>query len=199
MNLYLTLIKIEMKRVGMISMMVLVGMKLFAQDALNIKLEIPSNATVLAEKQVLYDRHVANAMRFDSLMQYSEAVKEYSLAIEVNPASAVAFDLRGVSYTKLLRYRKAVNDFGSALQLNPDFAEAYNHRGIVYYCAENYEKALLDYNEAIKLDPGNGKIYFNRGLLMLKLNNVGEAWDDMQKAIDLHFDAAKVVLEAMSE
>ena len=60
--------------------------------------------------------------------QYSEAIEDFTKAIELKPDYAEAYYLRGLAYHRQGEYEHAIEDFTKAIELKPDYAEAY-------YCA----------------------------------------------------------------
>jgi len=59
----------------------------------------------------LFNRGFAN----DKLHKYKEAVKDYSMAIKIDPKNPFAYYNRGISYDRMKLYTKAVNDFTKAI------------------------------------------------------------------------------------
>ena len=73
--------------------------------------------------------------------QYSEAIEDFTKAIELNPDYAEAYYFRGLYLLQPRRdYNhaiKAIKDFTKAIELNPDDAETYHFRGFIYYSKAN--------------------------------------------------------------
>ncbi len=65
---------------------------------------------------------------------------------------AIAYDKRGIAYTKLGEYRRAIEDYDQALRLDPGYAIAYNNRGDVYNELDDYERAAKDWEQSIRID-----------------------------------------------
>ena len=61
------------------------------------------------------------APRIPTAEPASNAIDEYTKAIQLAPYDAVAYAQRGVSYNKLGQYQNAMNDYGKTIQLDPDY------------------------------------------------------------------------------
>jgi len=136
---------------------------------------------------VFYTRGYAYA----ELNKYEQAIEDFSKAIELNPALAVAYYDRGNAYADLNKYERAIKDYEKAIELNPDFAEAYNNRGNAYMELNKYEQAIKDYDKAIELNPNEAVAYYNRGVAYANLNEHERAIEDFSKAIELNPDFAE--------
>ena len=51
----------------------------------------------------------------------SNAIDEYTKAIQLAPYDSVAYAQRGVSYNVLGQYQNSMNDYGKTIQLDPDY------------------------------------------------------------------------------
>ena len=60
-----------------------------------------------------------------------EAIEHYNKAIRLAPEYDIAYNNRGIAYTKLGRYQMAIEDYNKAIHLEPDNADAYNNRGLL--------------------------------------------------------------------
>ncbi len=116
----------------------------------------------------------------------TDAVKTFSMAIELNPQYAMAYYNRGVVYHNIGNDQQAIKDFNKAIELLPLVAEAYNNRGIAYGKLGNYQQAIKDFNKAIELNPQFAEAYQYRGLVYSNLGNNQQAVKDCNKAIELN-------------
>ena len=57
-----------------------------------------------------------------NLKQYSEAIADYSIAIELNPNYAEAYNNRGLAKYNLKKYSEVIADLDKAIELDPNFA-----------------------------------------------------------------------------
>lgn len=98
----------------------------------------------------------------------------------------IAYNNRGLAFTKVKSYDRALEDFDKAIKLYPNYTQAHINRGNVLREKHMFTEALSDYNKAIELEPNFHKTYFNRGTLFLKIEKSVEALYDFNKAIDLN-------------
>ena len=87
--------------------------------------------------------------------QLTEALDQFTNAIQADYSYANAFLKRAMIYQMQGRYREAEMDYNQALQLNPNAALLYDQRGRLKLLAKDYTGALEDHNTAIKLKPND--------------------------------------------
>ena len=115
--------------------------------------------------------------------KYTEAIDEFSKAIQLDPHYKQAYTNRGVAYHDLKKDDEAFRDYNKAIQFDPNNKQAYYNRGNAYDDLGKYDDAIRDYNYAILLDPNNKQAYYNRGLAYYDLGKYDEAIRDYNKAI----------------
>jgi tetratricopeptide (TPR) repeat protein len=59
---------------------------------------------------------------------FTEAIKEFSAALKLDPSLSLAYNARGYAYFRQKRYTDALADFDNALRLNPAYINAYINR-----------------------------------------------------------------------
>ena len=83
---------------------------------------------------------------------YTGAVSDLSITIELSPNHHVAYYTRGLIYGKeLKKFKKSINDFTKAIELKADYAEAYFNRGVTYLIFDYIKKACADWHKAKEL------------------------------------------------
>lgn len=128
------------------------------------------------------------------------ALKDFNLAIEINPKDFYAYAFRGEVYSLLRTSEKAMSDFSTALELvqndkNPinrieNEAQVRVFMGNMSFHQGRYEEAIEEYSRALQLNSKIGEAYGNRGLSYAVIHRNDEALADMNKAIELFpFDA----------
>jgi len=118
--------------------------------------------------------------------QYDQAISDYSEAIKINPADAIAYNNRGLAYYKKGQYDKAISDCTKAIGINPAYAAAYHIRGVAHDEKGQYDQAMSDYSEAIKINPADAIAYDFRGYLYWEiLGKKEKACKDFKKACTL--------------
>ncbi|TWS94705.1 tetratricopeptide repeat protein [Reyranella sp. CPCC 100927] len=121
---------------------------------------------------------------------YDRAIDEYTQAIRLQPASALAFYNRGDAYSSMGDYDRAIQDFTQALTLQSDFAMAFNGRGVAYDGKGDTDQAIRDYDQAIKLKPDYAEAFYNRGRAYKRKGQDDRATQDYDQAIRLKPDFA---------
>ncbi len=86
-------------------------------------------------------------------------------ALALNPASAKAYLLRGLTQTSL---PMALMDLNRAIALNPFFADALAYRGRLYLQAADPTAALADFAHALSLEPRSSLALFFKGVLRFR-------------------------------
>ena len=81
----------------------------------------------------------------------ASAVKLYSNAIEIDPAFAMAYQMRGIAQQQLKKYAQAINDFSMVIMFGaPSFKSiGYYNRGIVKNMTGDFAGASPDFSQAI--------------------------------------------------
>ena len=72
----------------------------------------------------------------NKLKQYSAAITDYDVAIQLKPDYPEAYFRRGAAKDKLEQHTAAIADYDIAIQLKPDYPEAYLNRGNAKYYLE---------------------------------------------------------------
>lgn len=119
------------------------------------------------------------------------AIKNFTLAIKLNPHFASAYNDRGLARYKLGYKKSALEDLTAAIALNPYRAKYYSNRGFMLTRLEDYTGAIADYNSALMLNPNLAQAYFNRGAIQMQMENSLAALADFESAIRLNPNCAK--------
>ena len=127
---------------------------------------------------------------------HTDAVKAFSMAIELDPHNAVFYYNRGTAYGMLGNNQQVVKDINKAIELNPHYAVAYNNRGTAYGKLGNYKQAIEDINKAIELDPKDAVAYYNRGFAYGNLGNYQQEIKDIKIAARLGLGEAQDFLRS---
>ena len=130
----------------------------------------PSNAVALNSKGYVLAR----------IGKYSEAVKYFDQALDIEPDKILSFNNKGDALCNLHMYDKAIECYDAALRVDPDDVDALgaksrtaeklydifniqglsaveelNEAGRNSYEIDNYEASLNYYNKSLTLDPNN--------------------------------------------
>jgi len=130
---------------------------------------------------------------------FTEAILDFTKAIEINPNDAAAYNNRGNSYDKQGNLIQSMSDFTKAIEINPKYAEAYNNRGTAYIKQGNLTKAITDYTRAIEINSNDviASAYSNRAAAYYIEKEYDNAWADVHKAEGLGYQLNPKLLEAL--
>lgn len=91
---------------------------------------------------VLYNQGTRNAKKGD----LSQAIEEFTKAIELKPDDIMAYNNRGSAYAQQGDYIQAISDFTKAIGINSNDPVAYHNRAVAYFCLKQYDRAWGDVN-----------------------------------------------------
>lgn len=113
----------------------------------------------------------------------TSALKDFSLAIELEPTNAMAYSNLAAAYSRLQDMDKALANYDLAIQHNPKYANSYANRAFAYYKLGRYEEGVADCNRALALRPDHANTYNNRGLCRAGLGDKEGARADFQRVL----------------
>jgi PQQ-dependent catabolism-associated CXXCW motif protein len=165
-----------------------------ALDDLFKVMELDSGRSAAIQK-ILSERKYAAGYNIRGNIQYKKgaydaAIKEYGLAIGLDPEYAIAYRSRGNTYYLKGNYDLAIQDYDQAIGLDPKDSDAFNGRGNSYFAKADYQRAIEDYDEAIKISPRNAIFLVNRGGGYVSVGKYDLALADYDEAIKIQPDAA---------
>tara|TARA_B100000579_G_scaffold108692_1_gene86624 strand:- start:225 stop:941 length:717 start_codon:yes stop_codon:yes gene_type:complete len=116
---------------------------------------------------------------------FSEAISDYSRAIEINPTIGDIYYNRAIAKYHLKDYSGAISDYSKAIEINPIDALSYEHRGNAKVKLKNYSGAISDYSMAIENNPKekDASLYYKRGIVRMRLKTYSEAITDFTNSI----------------
>lgn len=86
---------------------------------------------------------------------FTEAVKFYSEAIEIDPTNHILYSNRSAAYAKTNEYANALKDADKTIELKSDWPKGYSRKGAALELLENYDEAIMVYEQGLKIDPSN--------------------------------------------
>jgi len=109
----------------------------------------PTDATLF------YDR--GNAFKFLAKQRegtekrnlFQQAIRDYSLALDLNPNYGEAYINRGNTYSELKEFSKSIPDFDRVLDLFPDRGSTYASRAVSHFYVGNMPQAKADARKAL--------------------------------------------------
>ena len=115
--------------------------------------------------------------------EYERAIADYTVALQLGPATAALHIERGLAYEDKNDDERAVADYTKAIRIAPDQANAYHCRGRVHLSRLDYERAIADFTQAIRHQPGFGFSYYLRAHAQEELGQEEVAAADYRKAL----------------
>ena len=110
----------------------------------------------------------------------------WTYVIEKEPDRVpLAYNNRGLAFSKQGWLEKAVSDFTVAIALNPYEYRYYNNRGEAFGKKGLYSRAIKDYEHALALNQNDAKVFVNRGLSYFSIGEDGSALSDFIRACEL--------------
>jgi len=112
------------------------------------------------------EEHVIRSMLFQVQLNFEEAVKEASKAIELDPTNGAAYYLRGYNRFDLQDYVGSIADLSHCLILPyPYKSKVLNCRGWCYKIRGEVEKALADFTMSSRLNVRYTKPFVNKAIV----------------------------------
>ncbi|MBR0288437.1 MAG: tetratricopeptide repeat protein [Selenomonadaceae bacterium] len=115
--------------------------------------------------------------------RFSEAIDDYTRAIELRPSIADNYFYRGETYMQLKNFELAKKDFERALGLNPQMSGALGELAYIYTMSDPL-KAIEYANRALDYNNRNWRAYYSRGLALYSMHNYEAALEDAKSALD---------------
>lgn len=119
---------------------------------------------------------------------YSQAIINYSKAIELEPRYYFALVNRGNCYERLGKYKVALKDYEKALEFNKNDPDALYGLSMVYGSDDfkQYDKAIEALNKLIELKPKHQNAYFGLGWCYDFKGDYVKSIRNYQKVVELN-------------
>ena len=139
----------------------------------------------IAKSPVKHRLYYARSAALFDRGELDRALSDAERALEINPDSPDAYNMRGIVRAATGAYAEAIEDLTRAVELSPDDKMAFHNRGLSYAAIGDYASALSDYTTAISLDPAFALAYNDRGVAYARLGMVEAATKDIRISCDL--------------
>lgn len=116
---------------------------------------------------------------------YTESIKNLTVAIEAAPDKFEPYFFRGLAKYSLGDFEGAIFDFNKSIEINPYFSYNYQYRGICKSQLQRYHDALRDFADAIHRGPNNADVFVNRGTTKIQLEMYENSIHDFDTALIL--------------
>jgi tetratricopeptide (TPR) repeat protein len=132
------------------------------------------------DDKAIYER----GMCYESLRKFNDALKDYTLALQMKPFYAAYNISRGYAYVKMGIPANAYDDFTKAIQNDPTNPDGYFGRVNADLDLNKFDFALTDLNMAINLNQKNPLFYYVRAMIYTGLNDTAKFYDDIERILD---------------
>uniref|UniRef100_A0A8C0WG14 UDP-N-acetylglucosamine--peptide N-acetylglucosaminyltransferase SPINDLY n=1 Tax=Castor canadensis TaxID=51338 RepID=A0A8C0WG14_CASCN len=117
-----------------------------------------------------------------ALGKFQKAWLHFTIAINVDRKSYLAYEGRAVVCLQMGDYLAAMQDINAAIKINTS-AEFLTNRGVIHEFMGHPQNAMKDYQTAISLDPKYSLAYFNAGNIYFRHRQFSQAGDYFSKAL----------------
>lgn len=108
--------------------------------------------------------HYILGFLYDERGQVDNAIREFEVALTLDPNYAEAHNNLGVAYYKKGWMDQAIEKFQIAIRLDSKYADAYNNLGYVYNAKGWFDKAIEQYEMSLKLQSDSAETRNNLGV-----------------------------------
>lgn len=115
--------------------------------------------------------------------ELDEAVEQFSTAVKIRPADAVANNGLGGALLAKGDLSEAKQSFEKALQVQPDYFDAHYNLGNLYASQGDFSQAAAEFSEAAKINPQDANTQANWGTALVQLGKVQEAKSHYEAAL----------------
>lgn len=102
--------------------------------------------------------------------KWTEAIAEYTEALNRDPSNYRVYSNRAACYTKLMDWSKGLEDCEKCLAIDPKFVKAYIRKGKIQHFLKQYHKALETFQRGLDLDPTATELIDGRRMTMNAIN-----------------------------
>ncbi|CAB5147586.1 unnamed protein product [Rhizophagus irregularis] len=156
------------------------------KKSLEYKAKINNLYTLLGNSYLLSNH-------YDDYDDYTEAIKNYNIALKNDPNNYLCLKNCAYSYEKEGDYLNTLNLLDKLLNLNkedslvlyPENIHNLNRRAITYYIIKEYDKVLSDLDKIIQLDPLNSSAYYLKSSTYYTKNDINNAKISFKKCAEL--------------
>jgi tetratricopeptide (TPR) repeat protein len=133
---------------------------------------------VEAASKVAVARELEVAMNLRDRLNYSEAIKRFDLAVELDPESSEALYARGTCYLKIGNFVPGILDFSRALELDPRIADqVYNKVYQISYVVD-LNRVITEMNKIVADHPNVSYVVFLRGFFYVAKTEFKQVADE---------------------
>jgi len=139
--------------------------------------------------------YLIKARTVHKLDDVEEAMKNFGIALSLNPDAPHIIGTRGYVYYREKNYQQAVSDLSRAIERDKGTAWMWENRAKSYRKLKQYDKAIYDFGKAIQLNPGNISNYRLRGYCYKKLQQYNLALKDYDAGLLVDKKNVKLLMQ----
>lgn len=128
----------------------------------------------------------ARGILYFTQKKITEAIQDFSQAIQMNPKYAEAYANRALMYSKQGKPEEGLKDIQQAISFSQSNAQYYKLRGTLKETLKDFAGALEDYQRAIRYSPQNAHFYLDYAVLQIQLEQYKDALPFFDQAIQIH-------------
>jgi len=164
------------------------GMEYYSTALWHLKKEM--ELSFLAQEAVQFDRLAAETWvvvgnSFSLQKEHETALKFFSRAIQLSPASPYAYTLCAHEYVANEDFDKAIAGYRKAIGVDERHYNAWYGLGNIYYRQEKYELAAYHFRRALKINDRSSVLYCYLGMVLHANRWHTQALEMLEKADSL--------------
>ncbi len=109
------------------------------------------DSAILLRSAASADDYYNRVVSYAQLMQYDQAVSDFTESIRLQPDEVDALNNRAWSYIQLGRFQEAVEDCTAAIEIDPDYPISYFNRAAALERLKDWDAAIADYRVVIEI------------------------------------------------
>ncbi|CAD8188211.1 unnamed protein product [Paramecium pentaurelia] len=140
------------------------------------------------------------AKLFIKIKNYEKAIKDFNLAIQINPRKSVCYVGLSECYKQTNQIQQAIQELNKALEFEEQSKQKsiLLKRFIIYLDNKEFDKAEQDMNLLFEICQNDSEVYYFKGILMQKQKSLQDALLAFEQSIKINSDK-KPVTKALYE
>jgi tetratricopeptide (TPR) repeat protein len=127
--------------------------------------------------------YLERGKQYFRLLEFYDAIKDYSMAIKLDPSLDDAWYGRGMARGRSGELAAAIDDLSVYLERNPDSSVAYTKRGVRRIWKGDLVAAEKDLRQALKLDSKNAEAHDDLAVLLARKGQYKKSIAHLQQTI----------------
>jgi Flp pilus assembly protein TadD len=124
--------------------------------------------------------------------QIVEAMKDYEVALEIDPAYGDAHNNLGIEIAKQGNLDAAIGHFRKAISSDPRLSSAHANLGLALALQGKRDEAIAEFQESLRLQPDDAPMHLNLGDVMADQGRFKEAIGQFREASRLDLNSPQI-------